>query len=161
MPCYLFTFHAFGTWMPDREEGFVRRGQGTLPPNEELARQYQDRTKQDEVLFDSRLQLLLIKETRVACEKQCYRGHCVATEPTHIHALVSWPDERPWLKIRNGLKSSLTRRLNCDLQPRDKWFVESASRKQVKDDDHFNHLINTYLPSHGGWKWREDGEPFR
>ena len=21
MPCYLFTFHAFGTWMPDREEG--------------------------------------------------------------------------------------------------------------------------------------------
>ena len=39
MPCYLFTFHAYGTWMPDREEGFVRREQGILPPDEELAAQ--------------------------------------------------------------------------------------------------------------------------
>ncbi len=38
MPCYLFTFHAFGTWMPDREEGFVQRKKGILPPDEELAR---------------------------------------------------------------------------------------------------------------------------
>jgi len=104
MPCYLFTFHAFGTWMPDREEGFVRRDQGILPPNEELAQQYRKRSKEEEVVFDSRLQLLLIEETRIACEKQRYRSHCVATEPTHVHALVSWPDERPWLKIRNGLK---------------------------------------------------------
>ncbi len=161
MPCYLFTFHAFGTWMPDREEGFVRREQGILAPNEELAKQYRDRTKENEVIFDARLQLLLIEETRIACEKQQYRSHCIATAPTHVHALVSWSDERPWLKIRNGLKSSLTRRLNRAVQQRDKWFVESASRKQVKDDDHFDHLVNTYLPSHGGWKWREGGEPFR
>jgi REP element-mobilizing transposase RayT len=151
----------FGTWMPDREEGFVRRDQGILPPDEELARQYRDRSKENEVTFDSRLQRLLIEETRVACEKQRYRSHYIATEPTHVHALVSWPDERPWLKIRNGLKSSLTRRLNSDVQQRDKWFVESASRKQVKDDDHFDHLMNTYLPSHGGWKWREGGKLFR
>ena len=60
MPCYLFTFHAFGTWMPDREEGFVRRERGILPPDEELARQYRDRAKENEVIFDSRLQALLI-----------------------------------------------------------------------------------------------------
>jgi REP element-mobilizing transposase RayT len=161
MPCYLFTFHAFGTWMPDREEGFVRREEGILPPDEDLARQYQAREKENTVLFDGRLQVLLIEETQIACEKQRYRGHYIATAPTHAHILVSWPDERPWLKIRNGLKSSLTRRLNHDVRKRDKWFVESASRKQVKDDEHFGHLVNTYLPAHGGWKWREGGKPFQ
>jgi hypothetical protein len=50
--------------------------------------------------------------------------------------------------MRNGLKSSLTRRLNHDVKRRDKWFVESASRKRVKDKEHFDHLVNTYLPSH-------------
>jgi REP element-mobilizing transposase RayT len=161
MPCYLFTFHAFGTWMPDREEGFVRRDRGISPPDEELALAYRGRARENEVLFDSRLQLLLIEETRIACGKQKYRGHYIAAEPTHLHALVSWADDRAWLKIRNGLKSSLTRRLNGEERQRDKWFVESASRKQIKDDEHFDHLVNTYLPSHGGWKWREGGEPFR
>ncbi len=161
MPCYLFTFHAFGTWMPDREEGFVQRKKGILPPDDELAAAYRGRAKEDEVHFDSRIQLLLIEESRLAFEKQRYRGHYVATEPTHVHVLASWPDERPWLKIRSTLKSSLTRRLNRDVERRDKWFVENASRKQVKDDEHFDHLVSTYLPSHGGWKWREGGEPFR
>ena len=160
MPCYLFTFHAFGTWMPDREEGFVRRKEGILPPDEDLARAYRGRAKEDEVTFDSRLQLLLIEEARVACEKQRYRGHYIATEPTHVHVLASWPDERDWMKIRRGLKTSFSLRLNRDVRRRDKWFVENASRKQVKDDEHFDHLINSYLPSHGGWKWREGGEPF-
>ena len=160
MPCYLFTFHAFGTWMPDREEGFVQRKKGILPPDEELGKAYRGRAKEDEVAFDSRLQLLLIEEVRVACEKQQYRGHFVATEPMHIHVLASWPDERDWVKIRRGLKTSLSLRLNRDVRRRDKWFVENASRKHVKDDEHFDHLVNSYLPSHGGWKWREGGEPF-
>jgi REP element-mobilizing transposase RayT len=161
MPCCLFTFHAFGTWMPDRDEGFVRRHQGIVPPDEEEARQYRLRAKEDVVIFDSSLQLLLIDETRIACEKRRYRGHYVATEPTHVHALVSWRDERPRLKIRNGLRSSLTRRLNRDVMRRDKWFVECASRKQAEDADHFEHLTNTYLPSHRGWKWREGEDAFR
>ena len=161
MPCYLFTFHAYGTWMPDRKEGFVRRNEGILPPDEELAKRYRDREKEDEVLFDASLQRLLIDEARIACAKQRYRVHYLATEPTHLHALVSWPDDRLWLKIRTGLKSSLTRRLNRNVQRRDKWFVENASRKQVKDDDHFDHLQNSYLPSHRSWKWREGGELFR
>jgi REP element-mobilizing transposase RayT len=139
----------------------VRREKGILPPDEEMAAHYRERAKESEVLFDARLQLLLIEETRIACERQRYRGHYIVTEPTHVHALVSWADDRPWMKIRNGLKSSLTRRLNRDVERRVRWFVDSASRKQVKDDEHFDHLINTYLPSHSGWKWREGGEPFR
>ena len=160
MPCYLFTFHAYGTWMPDREEGFVRRKEGILPPDEELAREYRGKAGENIVSFNARIQLLLIEETRVACEKQRYRGHCIATDPTHVHALISWPDERPWLKIRSGLKTSLTLRLNREVQRRQHWFVDSASRKQVKDEEHFDHLVTNYLPSHRGWKWREGGVLF-
>jgi hypothetical protein len=160
MPCYLFTFHAYGTWMPDREEGFVQRGQGVLPPDEEMADIYRDRAAEERAAFDARLQRLLIEETRIACEKQRYRGHCIATDPTHLHALISWADDRSWLRIRTGLKSSLTRRLNRDVERRRNWFVDGASRKQVKDDQHFDHLMNVYLPSHRGWKWREGGELF-
>ncbi len=160
MPCFLFTYHAFGTWMPDRREGFVRRKQGVLSPDVVLAGHYRQRAKEDEVVFDLNLQLLLIEEIKIACQKQRYRVHCIATEPTHVHVLTSWPDDRTWLVIRSGLKTSLSRRLNRDVQRRRNWFVDSASRKQVKDDDHFDHLINEYLPSHRGWKWREGAEPF-
>jgi len=158
VPCYLFTFHAYGTWMPDREAGFVRRKQGVLPPNEELAEAYRRRAAEEAAAFDEKIQLLLIEETWTACEKQRYRGHAVATDPTHLHALISWPDERAWMKIRTGLKSSLVRRLNRDVMRRRNWLVDSASRKQVKDDSHYDHLMNVYLPSHRGWKWREGGE---
>jgi len=160
MPCYLFTFHAYRSWMPDREQGFVRREEGILPPDADLAREYRKRAIEDEVVFDPPLQLLLIDESQIACQKQRYRGHCVATDPTHVHALISWPDERSWLSIRTGLKSSLTRRLNREIQKRHHWFVDGASRKRVADEDHFIHLLHNYLPSHRGWKWREGGELF-
>ncbi len=138
----------------------MRRNEGILPPDKELAKQYRTRAKEDAIVFDSLIQLLLIEETQIACQKQHFRGHYIATESTHVHLLTSWADERTWMKVRNGLKSSFTRRLNRDIQRRDKWFVENASRKQIKDDEHFDHLVNTYLPSHGGWKQREGGEPF-
>lgn len=160
MPCYLFTCHAYRSWMPDRVEGFVQRGKGILPPDDDLARQYRERAREGEILFDSDLQLLLIAESRIACEKQRYRGHFIATEPTHIHVLASWADDRSWLKVRSALKASLTRRLNRE-QGRRQWFVDNASRRHVKHQEHFDYLVNSYLPSHGGWKWKEGGEPFR
>jgi REP element-mobilizing transposase RayT len=104
------------------------------------------------------LQRLLIDEVHVACRCQIYRCHFVATEPTHIHVLVSWPDDRPWERARTGLKTSLTRRLNRHAQRRS-WFCEGASRKRLKDRGHFDYLVGEYLPSHGGWKWQE-GEGF-
>ena len=160
MPCYLFTFHAYRSWLPDREQGFVRRKQGILPPDEKLAEVYRDRSREQQAFFDDAIQRIFLDEFRIACEKQRLRGHFIATEPSHLHVLVSWPDERDWPKIRNGLKQSLTRRLHRDISPQT-WFSDGASRKKVKDREHFEHLVNSYLPSHRGWKRREDGEDFR
>jgi len=69
VPCYLFTFHAYGTWMPDREEGFVRRKHGVLPPDEELAKDYREEPAKMGVSFNSRIQVLLVEESQIACEK--------------------------------------------------------------------------------------------
>jgi len=159
MPCYLFTYHAYGSWMPDREEGYVRRKQGVLPADQQRAAEYRQAARQPQVRFDAAVQRLVICELQAAWLHQQCRGHFIATDSTHVHVLVSWRDERPWIRIRSGLKSSLTRRLNRDLQ-RWIWFSDSASRKRVKDRPHFTYLVDEYLPSHYGWKWREGGGPF-
>lgn len=155
MPCYLFTYHAYRSWMPDRERGYVRRDEGVLPPDEEMADQYRRLAKEDQVWFDAAIQRTAIDESMIAAGFQRFRLHMTATDPTHIHVLVSWTDARQWPKLRNGLKSSLTRRLNRDHHRRT-WFVENASRKRVKDVAHFTYHMTDYLPKHRGWKWRED-----
>ena len=160
MPCYLFTYHAYGSWMPDRKQGFVRRTEGVLPPDANLAREYRSDLKQRPVSFDGQIQSLIINELQTACVHQKCRGHYAATETSHVHVLVSWRDDRPWKKVRSGLKSSLTRRLNRELR-RQIWFSDSASRRRVEDRAHFDYLVEQYLPSHRGWKWEEGGEPFR
>jgi hypothetical protein len=79
--------------------------------------------------------------------------HFAATERTHIHVLVSWKDDRPWLRVRTAIKTSFSKRLK-QLQQRT-WFSDGSSRKQVRNEEHFYYLINKYLPEHSGRKWDE------
>ena len=142
--------------MPDRGRGYVRRGDGILGPDSRRANQYRRNAREDAVLFDGRIQQLLIDEVQVACRRQSYRLHACTTEPTHVHVLVDWVTDRGWLSVRSGLKSSLTRWLNSELQRREHRFSRSASRKRVKDMQHFNYLLHEYLPKHGGLQWYND-----
>ena len=160
MPCYLFTYHAYGSWMPDREQGFVRRGEGILPANTALAQRYRQRATQAEIHFDDASQKLLIEAVIEGCECRGLRLHFVAAETTHFHVLVSWSTEQAWKTVRTGLKSSLSRRLNRELG-RKRWWADGSSRKQVNDQDHFEYLVGTYLPKHKGWKWQEGVGMFR
>ncbi len=155
MPCYLFTWHAYGTWMPDRPQGYVRRGEGILPCNVVEAQRYRARQKEQPAAFDEATQKLLIEEATITAQFRRFRLHGVATELTHAHLLVSWHDERSFAQVRRGLRESLTRRLNADANRR-RWIVRGGSRRRVLDRKHFDHLMNSYLPKHSGWKWRED-----
>jgi REP element-mobilizing transposase RayT len=155
--------------MPDRPQGYVRRGEGPLPPDEEQARWYEQHASQAAVLFNQDIQRALICAAREAATHQKVRLHCIATEPTHVHVLVSWKDDRTWQRMRTGLKQSLARTLNRTPGPRAglpaamggedderrKWFSDGASRRRVRDRRHFDHLIDEYLPSHRGAFWRE------
>ena len=159
MPCYLFTWHSYGSWMPDRPQGYVRKRQGVLPPDLEQARRYRARQKEPTASFDSLIQRLAIDETLVAAEKRRFRLHGLATEPTHIHVLISWSDVRTFEHLRRGVRESISRRLNA--HERRRWLEQGGSRKQVREQSHFDYLMTTYLPKHSGWKWREGGGYYR
>ena len=60
MPCYLFTYHSHGSWMPDRAQGYVRRGQGILPPDSEMAERYRRNAKHEMAHFREAQELCAI-----------------------------------------------------------------------------------------------------
>jgi len=131
MPCYLFTYHAHGSWMPDHPRGYVHRGDGIQPPDERMAKLYRDNLKQAVVRFDSAIQRLLIEGALEACGCQEVRCHFVATEATHAHVLVSWKTDRKWELVRKQIRSNITRRLNTLLK-RQEWFSKRSLRPQPK-----------------------------
>ncbi len=152
MPVYLFTYHAYGSWLPDRKRGYTRKKQGVLPPDPVMAKHYREKMSQSPASFSTSIQKIQIEELIIACDCQCYELRAVATDSSHLHVLVSWRSTRSWRRVRSGLQHSLSRRLNQDVCKRT-WFVAHPSRKRVKDRQHYNYLLSTYLPDHRGWKW--------
>lgn len=160
MPCYLFTYHAYGSWMPDRSRGYIKRGRGILPPDSHMHRLYTMAMQESAVEFDESLQRQVIAALLESESPQRFDLHFVATDATHANVPVAWRDEREPLRMRGLVKGSLTRAINAVFGRRT-WFAESASRKQVKDRRLYEYLVTTYLPRHGGWKWSRDRGYFR
>ena len=153
---YHFTYHAYGSWMPDREEGFVQKQRGIQPPNEKLARAYRSVARFPQYSFDTPTQEFLIDVVRDVCMRRAWRLHGIGTDPSHIHVLVSWGSDLAWElvrgKIKNIMSTELSRRAGTKGQP---WFAEGASRKRVQDDAQFHWLMKHYLPGHQGVCWFE------
>ncbi|HEX5104156.1 MAG TPA: hypothetical protein VFV87_10115 [Pirellulaceae bacterium] len=160
MPCYHFIFHGHGTWMPDVDDGYVTRDDGHLPQDTAMAARYRDLMVEEEVTFTEDQEQTMIDEVHVAAGKQKFRVHYIATEPTHIHILVSWKDDRPFEKLRASIRQSISRRLGKDYERRT-WLSEGGSRRKVSSQEHFDYLVAIYLPKHGGWKWSEERGLFR
>lgn len=160
MPCYLFTYHAYGSWMPDRKTGYVRRNEGVLVADRQMATCYRKNLKGGVVKFNVSIQRKLIDAAMEAFSYQSLRGHSIATDPSHVHVLVSWNDDRTWQLIRRRVRTSLTMQLNRAFTLRT-WFAKQPSRKRVRDRQHFDYLVEMYLPRHRGWKWDEQTGAFR
>ena len=133
MPCYLFTYHGYGTWMPDRKQGYVKRHQGILATDVRMATIYKKNLKAPIVCFGNTEQLVLLDELETACIAQGYSLHHAATDESHAHVLVSWKKNRKWQVVRAKLGESMTRRLNLDIKRR-QWFAKSpvASVLRIK-----------------------------
>jgi len=160
MPVYHFTYHAYRTWNADRPQGFVLRGKGIQPPNPTLARKYDARATQPKTVFTERHQRTLIGIAWDACEQRDWRLHGIATDPTHLHLLVSWSTFQPWKQVRSKLKNLMSWALSKEFQAKGRnWFVRCASRKRVKDQRHFDYLMSVYLPNHPGLSWSEGDLP--
>jgi hypothetical protein len=165
MPVFLFTFHGYMTWLPDNRRGYTKRGEEYQDPDEQAAQRYRARANNaDECLFSDDLMRAMVDETLIACGKQDVRLHSATTETTHVHLLVSWGDDRDWMAVRSALKMSLSLRLkreagqavNTSRRDTEIKLSRSGSRKRAKDRDHFDDLVQKYLPSHSGSKYFED-----
>lgn len=154
MPVYLFTYHAYGTWLPDRQRGYVKRKQGVLPADHDEAIRYRTAMKAPKVVLHVQHQQLMIETLVDSQAKQHFRCHGAATDTTHLHALVSWTDNRRAVPMRAAVKSSLSRAMNRVFGKRD-WLSEGGSRKRVQEERHFEHLLGVYLPKHSGLVWIE------
>jgi len=155
MPVLLFTYHAYASWLPDHKRGYVRRQQGIQSPNQKEADRYRRQMKESPVAFGTEVQREILTACRAAADRQAFELHAAGFDQSHAHVLVSWEDDKPALQRRSNLKSSLTRHLNTTIGRRT-WFSENASGKQVKDRNHYDYLVNEYLPSHPGLYWNRD-----
>ncbi|MHC4401879.1 MAG: hypothetical protein ACYTG0_19580 [Planctomycetota bacterium] len=160
MPVYLFTFHAYRSWKADNPRGYVQEGQGIQPPSASLAQYRDECAAQPEVRFEKTHQEVLIWIAHDACARRGWRLHFAATDPTHVHILLSWRSREPWRNVRKRLKNLAALMLGKKElgRPGRKWLSRKGSRKRVRDREHFDYLVNRYLPSHRGLKWRE-GDP--
>jgi len=157
MPCYLFTYHAYASWFPDRRQGYVKRKQGILESDPEEAALYRKLMTEKPVEFDDKIQKAIITSLLDSREKQAFEVYSIATEASHAHVLLGWRDGRPWLRMRSTVKGSISRSLNQKLHKRT-WLAEGGSRKRVTDQKHFDYLKGKYLPNHRGWKWSPERE---
>jgi REP element-mobilizing transposase RayT len=160
MPCYLFTYHTYGSWLPDHPKGFVIRKAGVQLTHVALAQTYRQRMTQSEVALLEKHQLTVIKAIQAAAKHIGCRAHFVATNPTHIHVLTSWRDNKGWKQKRNSYKRRITISLKSEFEQRN-WLSDNASRNRVSDREHFVYLMTTYLPGHRGSKWSERTGLFR
>lgn len=157
MPVALFTYHAYGSWLADRRQGYVRKGDGIQQQDRQLAQRQRKLMTQSAVQFDQQMQRVIAERLISICVEEKFRLHTVAMEVSHAHALVSWPDGSQSLpRVGGRVKNLLSLHLSkVHRALGTKWFSKGASRKQVKDRKHFEYLMNVYLPQHKGVYWDE------
>jgi REP element-mobilizing transposase RayT len=147
MPCYHFTYHGHGTWMPDRAAGYVHRTRGLMSADPAMAQRYRRNQREPSVDF-SEVQLhLLIDTIRLTTSHLDIRVHAIGADKTHIHVVVSWKGDRSFTGIRSSIRYAMTRALNQRFARRT-WFSDQPSRKRVRNREHFNQLVTDYLPRH-------------
>lgn len=159
MPVFLLTIHAYRSWNADRPQGYVRRGRGILPPDEETAKAYDHNALDEPAVFGADDQSRIASIVAHACGRRGWRLHAVAAETTHVHLLVSWRDDTRSARVCGKLKNLMSRELNLASARKRRWLSRGASRKPVRDRAHFDQLIRVYLPRHGGLVWVEGMPP--
>ncbi|MEM6393584.1 MAG: hypothetical protein AAF797_12480 [Planctomycetota bacterium] len=154
MPVYLFTYHAYASWMPDHPRGYVHRTQGLKKTDREMAAAYRAKQRESRAVFDRPVQEVVVATAREAASALDAKLYGVATDRTHVHVLLSWEHEQAWKSMRRSVRYAMTLALNRAICKRT-WFSEQASRKRVKGHDHFDYLLLAYLPDHRGVGWYE------
>jgi REP element-mobilizing transposase RayT len=155
MAVYMFTYHAYRSWMPDRGRGYVKDGE-ILPSDPQMAEWYRRDAKDDAVRFDATQQQMMLSAVFEICERRGWRLRCYSAEPEHVHVVISWRGYQDWRQVRDRISNLLSTFLGKLAGERGRrWFVRRPSRRRVRDRGHYDYLLAKYLPGHRGVFWRE------
>ena len=161
MSVFLLSFHAYRSWDEDTPRGYVQRGmEGVQPPSAALARWRAGRAKHPAVRFDASQRELLIESTREIAARRSWTIYAMCATPTHMHLILGWRDRQELDRAIHTLKRLLGLALSRHAGTTgNRWFSRGCDRKRVRDREHFDHLVTTYIPKHvneSGVVWIND-----
>jgi len=131
----------------------VRKHAELRNPDPQVARYYDRAAKQPATSFDDEVQWSLLRFVHDARERRDWQLYGFAAEPTHLHLLIGWFDDvTSFAHVRDRLKNLASWWLNRRFERR-RWFSRGSSRRRVRQQRHFDHLMQHYLPKHRGLVW--------
>jgi hypothetical protein len=166
MAVYLGTSHAYRSWEEDHPKGYVQRDEGLKPPSERLQRWREEHAKHEPVGFSFGHQQMLHEIVLMIARERGVRLHGTATVLTHVHKLFSFRSpactcgaskfcapgcparklaERFLTRAKQKMGQRLAQAEGTSGRP---WFSRGWDLTPVRDQGHFDHLMETYLPDH-------------
>jgi len=141
---WLLTSHAYGTWLPGDDRGFVgwvedpgqklvKRNQPNTPPepaNPPLRQFARSQMKSDAIWFTSREAELLWEQFLETASYRQWQLLAVAVLATHVHWVLGVPGDPDPDDLLGDLKAYGSRKLNqhSPRGRRTKWWCESGSK---------------------------------
>lgn len=161
MPVYMFTFHAYRSWMPDHPKGYTKSGIGVLPADLEMNEWYEERAHFSEITFDRSLQRVVVNAIKEVCVNKMYQLYYAVAVSTHAHAVVGWSEDTIiQTTVHDTLKRIIGLKLARHARVADRrWLSRGRDAKPVRTRKHFFHLVTNYLPDHRGVTFRMKGLP--
>ena len=154
MPVHHYTFHAYRSWNADHPEGWIQRGKlGVQEPDRGIARYRARIARFPAVRFSDWQQHLIVSSAREICTRHGWQCRGVGADETHVHVVVSWAGEEAGnAEFRKKLKRVIGLLLARDAGTTGiPYFPAGYGDTRVRDREHFDYLISTYLPSHRVW----------
>ena len=167
MPVYLLTVHAYRSWSEGHSRGYVQHNDGLQPASSELACWREAQANHPPARFDRDAQRALIEVTLAIVQEKQLRAHASVATQTHVHVVVSFRSpnctcgnpknhcnrgcaargfaEEVIVRMKRKMGQALAKMNGTSGRP---YFSRGWDLTRVKDRQHFDFLIETYLPKH-------------
>lgn len=148
----MLTFHAYGSWMPDRDQGSFHYRRGKQATSLALAARYRERQRESVAVFTTPVQKEIIRTLLNGANLLELEAYEISTDRTHAHLLAGWRRPLQSQRLRSSLKRAMTLSLDRSFGRR-AWFSRGGDTSRVSGRPHFDYLVDEYLPAHLGLKW--------
>jgi hypothetical protein len=166
MAVFVGTVHAYRSWREDDPRGHVQRGEGLRKPNASRAKWRAEHARNEPARFDRALQEIFVRVVEEIIKEFDFRLHAQSATRTHLHVLMSFRSpactcgaskyclascparqltEKYLARLKRKLGQAAAKHHNTKRRP---WLSRGWDITPVRNRDHFNYLVEEYLPKH-------------